>query len=99
MSDTSSSKATTSKAELTRDIALYTVARFGTVAAVAALLVLVNVPLLVALLVALVVALPASLVIFKGLRVRVATGLAEAGERRRAERAAFRAELRGEAGT
>ncbi|MFB9905223.1 DUF4229 domain-containing protein [Allokutzneria oryzae] len=85
-----------SKAALTRDLVLYTVARFGTVAVVAALLALAHVPLLVALLVALVVALPASLVIFKGLRVRVATGLAEVGSRRRAEREAFRAQLRGE---
>ena len=99
MSDAEQPPPAATKAALTRDIALYTVARFGTVAVVAFLLVMVNVPLLVALVVSLVVALPASLVIFKGLRVRVATGLAEVGARRRAEREAFRAELRGEAGT
>ncbi|MEV0086605.1 DUF4229 domain-containing protein [Saccharopolyspora sp. NPDC050642] len=77
---------------LTRDITLYTLARLGLVAAVTALLVLVHVPVLVALAVAVVVAMPLSLLVFGGLRRKVAAGMAERGARR----AELRAQLRGE---
>lgn len=83
---------------LARDVALYSVARLALVVAMALLLVLVGVPLLVSILLALVVALPLSMVVFRSLRVRVAAGLAAAGERRRVERARLRSQLRGEQG-
>ncbi|RCW46883.1 uncharacterized protein DUF4229 [Halopolyspora algeriensis] len=77
------------------DITLYTVARFGMLAALTAALVLFDVPLLVALAVSVVVAMPLSLFVFGGLRRRVATGMAQRAERRRAQRAHLRAQLRG----
>ncbi|HEX2297292.1 MAG TPA: DUF4229 domain-containing protein, partial [Pseudonocardiaceae bacterium] len=80
---------------LARDLTLYTAARMGLVAVVASLLVLAGVPLLVAILLSLVLVLPLSLVLFRPLRTRVAAGLQEAGERRRAERDRLRAQLRG----
>jgi len=82
-------------AALARDVARYTVARLALVAVVAALLVLAGVPLLVSVLLALVVALPLSLVLLRSLRARVAAGMHAAGERRRAERARLRDQLRG----
>ncbi|QFZ24883.1 DUF4229 domain-containing protein [Saccharothrix syringae] len=75
---------------------LYIGARLGMVAAVTALLVLVNVPLLVALAVGVVVALPLSLFVFGGLRNRVAQGLEVKQAARRAERERLRAQLRGD---
>ncbi|GGM70027.1 hypothetical protein GCM10012275_45600 [Longimycelium tulufanense] len=85
-----------SRLELVRDVTLYTLARLLLVLAVAGLLMLARVPLLVALAVGVVLGLPLSLLLFRGLRVRVATGLAAAGARRRAEREKLRAQLRGE---
>ncbi|HKR52627.1 MAG TPA: DUF4229 domain-containing protein [Pseudonocardiaceae bacterium] len=85
-------------AALARAVALYSLARLALVVAVALLLVLAGVPLLVSILLALVVALPLSMVVFRSLRVQVATGLAAAGERRREERARLRSQLRGEQG-
>ncbi|MFE2757151.1 DUF4229 domain-containing protein [Actinosynnema sp. NPDC059335] len=82
---------------LGRDVTLYICARLGMVAAVTALLVLVNVPLLVALAVGVVVALPLSLFVFSGLRARVAQGLEVKQAARRAEREKLRAQLRGDA--
>ncbi|WP_265590308.1 DUF4229 domain-containing protein [Saccharothrix syringae] len=81
---------------LGRDVTLYIGARLGMVAAVTALLVLVNVPLLVALAVGVVVALPLSLFVFGGLRNRVAQGLEVKQAARRAERERLRAQLRGD---
>ncbi|MFC0069738.1 DUF4229 domain-containing protein [Umezawaea endophytica] len=81
---------------LGRDVTLYVLARLGMVAAVMALLMLVNVPLLVAMAVGVVVALPLSLFLFRGMRARVAAGLNERGEARKAERDRLRAQLRGE---
>jgi cob(I)alamin adenosyltransferase len=81
---------------LGRDVTLYVLARLGMVAAVMALLMSVNVPLLVAMAVGVVVALPLSLFILKGLRARVAAGLNARGEVRKAERERLRAQLRGE---
>ncbi len=81
---------------LAADIALYTVARFGLLAALAAVLVVFGVPLLVALAVAVVVAMPLSLVVFGRLRRRVAAGMAERSERRRLRKEELRAQLRGE---
>jgi hypothetical protein len=80
-------------------VTLYVLARLGMVAAVMALLMLLNVPLLVALAVGVVVALPLSLFVFRGLRARVAEGLNARGEVRRAERERLRAQLRGESPT
>jgi len=81
---------------LGRDVTLYICARLGMVAAITALLVLVDVPLLVALVVGVVVALPLSLFVFKGLRNRVAEGLEAKQAVRRAERERLRAQLRGD---
>ncbi|WP_367134628.1 DUF4229 domain-containing protein [Saccharothrix sp. HUAS TT1] len=81
---------------LGRDVTLYICARLGMVAAVTALLVLVNVPLLVAIAVGVVVALPLSLFVFSGLRTRVAQALDEKQSLRRAEREKLRAQLRGD---
>jgi uncharacterized membrane-anchored protein len=81
---------------LAATIALYAVARIGLVAVVAALLTLVDVPLLIAVLVAIIVALPLSMVLFRGLRARLDAAVAVAGARRSTERAALRARLRGE---
>lgn len=80
---------------LARDLTLYTVARLVLVAVVTLALVLAGVPLLVSILLALVLVLPLSLVLFRSLRRRVAAGLHQAGERRRAERERLRAQLRG----
>ncbi|MCP2165955.1 DUF4229 domain-containing protein [Goodfellowiella coeruleoviolacea] len=74
------------------DITVYALARFGLIAALAAVLALFQVPLVVGLAVAIVVMAPLSLVLLRGLRTRVATGLAE----RAVVRQALRAQLRGE---
>ncbi|QGK72456.1 DUF4229 domain-containing protein [Allosaccharopolyspora coralli] len=66
------------------------------VVALAAVLLLFRVPLLVALAVAVVVVMPLSLVLFKGLRHRVAVGVEERTRHRRARRDELRAQLRGE---
>lgn len=87
------------KPNLARDIALYTVARLGMVAAVTALLVQTTVPLLVALAVAVVVVMPLSLLVFGKLRRRVAVGMAERTAERRARREELRAQLRGDRAT
>jgi membrane protein implicated in regulation of membrane protease activity len=79
-------------------LGLYTLARLGLVAVVAALLLLAGVPLIIAVLVALIVALPLSMVLFRGLRGRLDEALAAARERRARERAALRARLRGDDG-
>ncbi|MGH3815991.1 MAG: DUF4229 domain-containing protein [Pseudonocardiaceae bacterium] len=81
---------------LARDVALYSAARLGLVAVMASLLMLAGVPLLVSILFALVVALPLSMVLLRSLRVRVTTGLAVAGARRRSERDRLRDQLRGD---
>ncbi len=83
-------------ATLTRDLALYSLARLAMVAVLTVPLVLAGIPLLVSVLLALVVALPLSLVLLRPLRLRVAAGMSAAGARRRAERARLRAQLRGE---
>lgn len=84
------------EAHLSRDIALYTAARLGIVAVIAAVLLLVKIPLLVALAVAVVAALPLSMLLLKGLHQRVAAGMAVRGEARRGEREKLRAQLRGQ---
>ena len=80
---------------LARDLTLYTAARLALVTVVALLLVLSGVPLLVSVLLGLVVALPLSWVLLRPLRARVTTGLRLSAERRRAERARLRHQLRG----
>jgi len=80
-------------------IARYGLARAGLVAAVTAVLVLVGVPLLVALMVGLVVAVPLSMLLLKGLRRDLNAALAVHARRRRTQKAALRAQLRGEAGS
>jgi len=79
-------------------VGLYALARLGLLAVVAALLMLAGVPVVVALLVALIVALPLSMVLFRGLRSRLDTALAESSQRRAVEREALRSRLRGEDG-
>ncbi len=79
-------------------VLLYTLARLGLVAVVAGLLVIAGVPILLAVLIGLIVALPLSMVLFKGLRVRLDAAIAVSGSRRSAEREALRARLRGEDG-
>jgi hypothetical protein len=81
---------------LAATIGLYTAARVALVALVTALLLLAGVPFVIALLVALIVALPLSMVLFRGLRVRLDSALAVARERRAREREALRARLRGD---
>ena len=81
---------------LARDITLYTVARFGLVAVVTALLLLTGVPLLVALAVSVIAVMPLSMLVFRKLRIRVATGIAERNETRKARREHLRAQLRGD---
>jgi hypothetical protein len=84
------------RSTLTRDLVLYTLARFGLLAVIALLLTLAGVPTVVALLLALVVSLPLSVIVLPGLRARVNAGLAETTQRRRAERDQLRAQLRGD---
>lgn len=81
---------------LAATVALYALARLGLVAVVTVLLLLAGVPFFIALLVGLVVALPLSMVLFRGLRGRLDSALAQAHERRSAERSALRARLRGD---
>ncbi|MPZ00374.1 MAG: DUF4229 domain-containing protein [Actinophytocola sp.] len=82
------------------DLTLYLLARFGLVVLVAALLVaFAGAPPLVALVVALVASFPLGLLLFRGLNARVTAGLAVRGERRKAEKARLRAELRGDRGS
>ncbi|QUH05271.1 DUF4229 domain-containing protein [Saccharopolyspora erythraea] len=81
---------------LARDVALYTLARLGMLAAATALLLVFQVPLLVAVAVAVVLVMPISMLVLGSLRRRVATGMAERAERRRAQRDELRAQLRGE---
>ena len=81
---------------LAATIGLYVLARIGLVAVVAGVLVLAGVPLLISLLVGLIVALPLSMVLFRGLRGRLDGALAQVQERRSAERAALRGQLRGD---
>jgi membrane protein implicated in regulation of membrane protease activity len=81
---------------LAATVALYTAARVALVAFITALLMVAGVPFVIALLVALIVALPLSMVLFRGLRVRLDSALATARERRSREREALRARLRGD---
>lgn len=84
------------RGSLVREVLLYTAARLALVAVVALLLVLVGVPVVVALLMALVVSMPLSLFVLRTMRARVNAGVAEATERRQAERERLRSQLRGE---
>ena len=79
-----------------RDLAVYVLARFVLVAAVAVVLTLINVPLLISIMVGLILGLPVSMLLFRGWHDRVAAGLAARGMVRRAARDRLRAELRGE---
>lgn len=89
--------ATERRPGLAATVGLYTLARLGLLAVVAALLLVAGVPLVIAVLVALIVALPLSMVLFRGLRGRLDAALADARERRSQEREALRARLRGDA--
>lgn len=90
--------------KLARDVALFSAARLGLVAVIAAAVVglsaLVNaqVPLVVAFLIALVAALPLSLVLFGTLRRRVNEGIVVVGARRRSDKASLHARLGGDPG-
>lgn len=77
-------------------VARYGLARAGLVAVITVLLVLAKVPVLAALPVALVVAFPLSWLLLKPLRQDLNLALADAGRRRRAQKARLRAQLRGE---
>jgi hypothetical protein len=81
---------------LGRDLALYTLVRFGLIAAVAGLLVLAKVPLLVGLAVGLVGGLVLAMLLLRGWHNRISAGLAARGMVRKAARDRLRAELRGE---
>ncbi|MDN5860438.1 MAG: DUF4229 domain-containing protein [Pseudonocardia sp.] len=81
---------------LATTFALYAVARLGLVAIVAGILTVAGVPLIIAVLAGILVALPLSMVVFRGLRRRLDSALAATVVRRRAERSALRARLRGE---
>jgi len=78
-------------------LVLYVGARLVLVAALAGVLVLVGLPVLVALMIAIVVSLPLSLVLFRGLRARLARETDAATADRRERRAQLRAQLRGDA--
>ena len=87
---------------LVRDIVVYTLARLGLVAALAAAiffvaqLIGVQVPVAVALLFAIVIALPMGIWLLAPLRRRATAGIADADERRRRDREQLEARLRGE---
>lgn len=87
---------------LARDLLLYTGARLGLIAVVAAIiyfgamLVGVQVPILVAMVFALVVAFPLSLVLFKKLRIRVNEDISAVDAQRRRARQDLHAKLRGD---
>ena len=74
----------------------YVGARLLVVAIIAGVLTLVGLPLLLSLLIAVVVALPLSLVLFRGLRARLAREADAATAERRGRREQLRAELRGD---
>ncbi|MCA1187704.1 MULTISPECIES: DUF4229 domain-containing protein [unclassified Saccharopolyspora] len=77
---------------LARDIALYTVVRLAMLLVVTAVIALCGVPLLVAAAVSVVVVMPLSMLVFGGLRRRVATGMVHRARRREQ----LRAQLRGD---
>ena len=87
---------------LVRDIVVYTLARLGLVAALAAAIFFVaqsigvQVPVAVALLFAIVIALPLGIWLLAPLRRRATAGIADADERRRRDREQLEARLRGE---
>jgi hypothetical protein len=81
---------------LGRDLVLYSLARFGIVAAVAVVLALVGVPALIGVVVGLIVGLPLAMLLFRGWHNRVSAGLAARAAIRREQRSRLRAELRGE---
>ena len=81
---------------LARDLTLYLLARFGLVVLVAAIAMLLGVPLLVAVALGFVAGVPAGLLLLRPLNRRVTAGLAARKERRERERAELRAQLRGD---
>ncbi|MBY6705877.1 DUF4229 domain-containing protein [Rhodococcus sp. BP-241] len=99
---TGSTPSGSAKGRLVRDLGLYTAARLGLIAVVAAVIYFgaalagVTVPLLIAMVFALVVAFPLSLVLFKGLRRRVNEDIAAVDEKRRRDREDLHSRLRGE---
>jgi hypothetical protein len=74
----------------------YVGARLLVVAIIGGVLTLVGLPLLLSLLIAVIVALPLSLVLFRGLRARLAREADAATAERRERRERLRAELRGD---
>ncbi|UFS94002.1 DUF4229 domain-containing protein [Nocardia huaxiensis] len=86
---------------LAKNLALYTVARLGLVAVIAAIiigvakLVSVTVPVIVALLFGLLIAMPLSLVLFKKLRTQVNRDIAAVDEKRRKDREQLMKRLQG----
>ncbi|MEC3951547.1 DUF4229 domain-containing protein [Nocardia sp. CDC153] len=86
---------------LARNLALYTVARLGLVAVIAAIIigvgaaVHVSIPLFVALLFALLIAMPLSLLLFKKLRSQVNRDIAAVDAKRRKDRDQLMSRLQG----
>jgi len=79
-----------------RLLAVYTGLRVLLVVVISGVLIAVRVPALIAVLIALVAGFGLSIVLFRGLRMRLQAELAEARARRRTERERLRRELRGE---
>lgn len=84
---------------LARDLTLYLLARFGLVVVVAAILLVLGVPLVVALAVGFVIGIPVGFLILRPLNRRVSAGLAMRRQRREQQRATLRAQLRGDTGS
>ena len=100
--DSTPSKRPAAGGKLARDLALYTVARLGLVAVIAAVIygggkvAGIEIPILVILIFAILIALPLSLVLFASLRRRVNESIAAVDERRRRDKAELRSKLRGD---
>jgi hypothetical protein len=86
----------TAAARLWPAVARYGLARLLLVAAVAALLCWLSVPLLLAVMIGVIAALPLSMLLLSRQRAEMDAALATAGARRRAQKAQLRAALRGE---
>ncbi|MBL1075665.1 DUF4229 domain-containing protein [Nocardia sp. 2] len=100
MSDTTQSNGAGRR--LAKNLALYTVARLGLVAVLAAIIVGVaklagvTVPIIVALLFGLLIAMPLSLVLFKKLRTQVNKDIAAVDAKRRGDREQLMKRLQGD---
>lgn len=102
--DASGSPQGSSKSRLVRSLAAYTFARLALVLGLAVIILYaprivgVEIPLIVAAVFAVLISMPLSLLLFKNLRTRVNTDIADVDERRRTARADLQSRLRGENG-